>query len=630
MPVSRCLVALVVVAIGLSASASAGVPARKPPRIVAATMLDLDGDARADAVRLTYSGWVRHLRDRDGRYPFTVAPYRIRVVGASSGRALVISLTERTEPDGSARPAIRYRRTGSKPVTWKAVQAAAQLFRAVRPHGHVPPVVTPPVAPPPAVAPTPTDADGDGTPDAQDCAPRDAAIRPGAADLPDLGFVDSNCDGLDGDERLAVFASPSGNDANAGTRTRPKRQVDAAVQAARGTGRYVLAAGGGYGHVAVATGVGVYGGYDASSWRRTGTSTTSIVSAPEGLLADNATNVTLQLLSIRGDANDASAYGIRAVNGSSLRLQAVRVVAGAGAAGARGADGALGRDGGRGGNGMDGSCDAKGTARGGAGGSSVVGREGGKGGDGHYETRGDDGARGIVGTPGGKGGGAGSQGGFGEPGADGSNGGAGATGAGGASTTTLATGVWRGQSGTDGIYGAPGNGGGGGGASGGQTGTFVVNGTGNGGSGGGGGGEGGRGGSGGVAGGGSFGIYLLGSTLTADAGSITAGNGGAGGRGGNGGSGGKGGAGGPYIVHCGGEIGRGARGGRGGDGGTGGGGGGGAGGPSIGVIKVGSSSAVLAGTAVVVGAGGQGGAPGAGGVGGAAPAQPGLVRASYP
>ena len=65
-----------------------------------------------------------------------------------------------------------------------------------------------------------------------DCAPASASIHPGAPDLPDLGFVDSNCDGIDGTEKDAIFVSPNGNDGNPGTKSQPKREVQAAVTAA--------------------------------------------------------------------------------------------------------------------------------------------------------------------------------------------------------------------------------------------------------------------------------------------------------------------------------------------------------------------------------------------------------------
>ena len=39
-------------------------------------------------------------------------------------------------------------------------------------------------------------------------APAYANCTPGAADKPDLGFVDSNCDGIDGDKAAALFVAP--------------------------------------------------------------------------------------------------------------------------------------------------------------------------------------------------------------------------------------------------------------------------------------------------------------------------------------------------------------------------------------------------------------------------------------
>ena len=36
-----------------------------------------------------------------------------------------------------------------------------------------------------------------------------AACTPGAVGKPDLGFVDSNCDGIDGDRAAAIFVAPA-------------------------------------------------------------------------------------------------------------------------------------------------------------------------------------------------------------------------------------------------------------------------------------------------------------------------------------------------------------------------------------------------------------------------------------
>ena len=112
------------------------------------------------------------------------------------------------------------------------------------------------------------DSDGDGATDAEDCRPADPAIRPGAPDLPDLAFVDSNCDGIDGTEQNAIFVSPEGKDTNPGTREQPKREIQSAVETASGNGKVVLAASGRYRGVAARSGVGIYGGYDPKTWKR--------------------------------------------------------------------------------------------------------------------------------------------------------------------------------------------------------------------------------------------------------------------------------------------------------------------------------------------------------------------------
>jgi hypothetical protein len=590
-------------------------------------MVDADRDARADGVRLTYSKGVRHRADRDG-HPFAVGGYGIRSVGVSSGRSLLIRLVERPKPDPAARPTIRYRRTLSKPVTARSgMQAGTQLFRRTRAHRRTPPPLTTTT---PATTttttttttPTPTalDGDGDGYVDTRDCAPHDAKIHPGAADVPDLGFVDSNCDRIDGTETDAVFASPTGNDANLGTREKPKRQIQAAIAAAVGKGKYVLAAAGQYEGVSAESGVGIYGSYDEGEWSRKAGLTTLIANSPalgpQGLFADGDTDVTLQLISIRGSRQAYDAYGIRAINGSSLRLQRVTVTVGDGAPGAFGANGAAGRPGDPGLPGARGACDNNVHA-------------------GRYGARGQDGLPGIVGTPGGKG--ADAHGNeytihSGDSGASGSNGSAGTSGPGGTNTTGLASGSgWQGRGGVDGVYGGPGNGGGGGGAGGGQYGVFVLDGTGNAGGGGGDGGEGGRGGGGGRAGGGSFGVWLHASVLVAEKSTIAAGNAGAGGRGGNGGSGGSGGGGADGAYYCTNEIGFGGRGGKGGNGGQGGGGGGGAGGPSIGIFRFGGTQTrlTLFETKVVAGNPGAGGDTGAGGTPGPR-AEAGIAAAVYP
>ncbi len=625
MVLSSVVVALVVVL------APAAAPDRKSPRIVAAAMLDADRDSRADRVRLTYSERVRHLVDKDGRYPFTVAGYRIRSIGKPIGKTLLVLLAERVQPDPKATPVVRYRRTSSRPVVDLAGnQALVQRFVRTRGHGRVPATPSPPASPP--APPSPADADGDGTPDEDDCAPTNAAIHPGAADTPELGFVDSNCDGIDGTEKDAIFVSPDGNDANPGTKAKPVREIERAVVAAAvGGKRYVLVAFGTYGRVYLSSPISIYGGYDPSWGRRDRypDGLPLITGQPDGVVVDGAKGVVLQHLKVTGSVrtgivSDGGAYGIRAIRGASLTLQRVVVSAGNGLAGTSGATGGRGASGGPGGQGGIGSCDGQfgaGTSAGGAGGSSLAERPGGQGGFGGIQSGSSgstSGQEGKLGTPGGAGGAKGNPGKPGAKGQSGENGGAGLAGSG-------ATGlgdpgmVWVVRAGRAGGTGKPGNGGGGGGGGGAQSGLFANDGTGNAGGGGGGGGVPGIGGIGGTGGGGSFGLYLFDSKVVVEDSTIAAGNGGAGGRGGNGGLGGAGGAAGKGGKVCTSEVGAGGDGGFGGAGGRGGGGGGGAGGPSIGVFKVGTSTVIRKGatkfTRGTAGAGGAGGSSGPGGAG---------------
>src|SRR5262245_12859006 len=368
-------------------------PDRKRPRIVSAVMQDIDRDARADSVRLTYSVRVRHVADRDGRYPFAVVGYRVRSVGVASRKALVLLLVEKTRPDPAARPVIRYRRTRSKPVVDRAgMQAAAQVFRKARGHGRKPkPTIT--TTTPTTTTPTPTtttttDSDRDGYADTRDCAPKDAAVHPGAPDRPDLSFVDSNCDGIDGNEQDAIFVSPLGNDENPGTRNKPKRQAYRAVLAAKAAGKDVYAAAGEYFlRVTLESGVGIYGGYSPGTWQRGRSRVTLLTSIGAGLDGNGATGVLLQHLTIHADPipGGFDVYGIRLLNRSNVTLQHVIVTAADGRAGSAGPNGVAGAPGGDGGRGGDGNCDS--TPRGifGSRGASPAGRPGGLGGLGGSE-----------------------------------------------------------------------------------------------------------------------------------------------------------------------------------------------------------------------------------------------------
>ena len=117
----------------VAAMTAAAAPDRKPPRIVAAAMIDANRNSRADRVRLTYSEPVRHARQAAGRFPFSVAGYRINSAERASARTLVVVLGERQVADPTSAPVIRYARTRTKPVVDRAGnQALAQTFRTTR------------------------------------------------------------------------------------------------------------------------------------------------------------------------------------------------------------------------------------------------------------------------------------------------------------------------------------------------------------------------------------------------------------------------------------------------------------------------------------------------------------------
>ena len=471
---------------------------------------------------------------------------------------------------------LRYRHTTSKPVSDGAGnQAVAQLYpRDARCTGILPPAAA---AAPPSLAQPPTPA-----------AP---------------GQLDADHDGTETD---AIFVSPQGDDANPGTKAKPKRTVQAAVETvADGNGEYVLVAASEYGEVDLGkknSGVGIYGGYSAKTWARgTGSGLlTAIDGSPQAVLADGATDVVLRLLTVDGSPPKtfgASGYGIRALNGSKLVLRRVTVVSAGGEKGSDGVGGVSGANGQAGLEGRPGDCDdGSFTPLGGHGGFSPAGRRGGRGGDGGHTnpvggaSTGASGYAGEIGTPGGSGGQIGDPAEPGDKGRAGANGAAGATGAGGSAATVLAGAAWVGRPGTVGRAGQPGNGGGGGGGGGQQDNALgFEDGAGNGG-GGGGGAAAGTPGTGGGPGGGLFGVYLYSSSADLESSKIGLGDGGEGGDGGHGGAGGTGGAGGSGGAICTSEVGRGGDGGHGGNGGRGGYGGG-AGGPSIGIFKSGRSSA---------------------------------------
>ncbi len=430
-------------------------------------------------------------------------------------------------------------------------------------------------------------------------------------DAPELGFLDTNCDGIDGNESVAIFVDTLGGaSGNPGTKALPKKTISEGIAAAQAGGKKdVYVSQGIYSEmVTLVSGISLYGSYNAAAgWTRAVSNLTLILSTSSvGIRGANlAAPTTVQLFSVNALAatgNGLSSVGVFITDSNGgVTLTGLTISNGNGSAGLDGADGATPASGQPGGP-------ASGTNRG-NGGFSSCGATGGYGGFG------------VSGTTGGQQGGTGTQaagGGFGatggNPGGGGScsltsatNGGAapavgqnGQPGSGGIGGTASApigalnvASLYLAPQGGQGGNGTPGGGGGGGGSGGGtQHGSgFLCTGCSDndsgGGGGGGGGGCGGFGGLGGRGGGGSFGVASINSVVTIEGTKLTTGNGGKGGDGGDGSTGAIGGppgsgAPGEATTSCSDKTGgSGANGSTGGQGGRGGGGAGGPGGPSI-------------------------------------------------
>ena len=390
------------------------------------------------------------------------------------------------------------------------------------------------------------------------------------------------------DKDKAFWVSPTGDNANPGTRAQPLAAIQNALNAAN-------TAGGGDVYVAAGTyvqaaslflrpNVSVYGGYDPVSFLRDIAAHETIIDGrPSAVVGSSATAAAIDgftIISADNTAAGGSSIGILLSNSDNVVISRTKITAGRGANGnsapvaTAGVNGDAG-NGGAAGTGQTGSCL---TRSGGGGGTGTLQNSGGTGGTGTCGTGGSGSAG--TGNPG-SGGGGGSGTGTGGRGDDGGPGGAGANGTGAASFGSVSASGYTPAAGVAGQPGASGSGGGGGGGGGGGNILGIAYYSGGGGGGGGSGASGGGGGLGGGGGGGSFGILVAnGSTgvtitncvITTSAGGL-AGAGAAGGPGGA--QGGGGGAGGANVSGSSGIGGRGGDGGPGGTGGRGGGGGGG-------------------------------------------------------
>ncbi len=316
-------------------------------------------------------------------------------------------------------------------------------------------------------------------------------------DVPDDSFVDSNCDGVDGDKNKAIFVDTStGSDSNSGSMSSPVKTITRGIQLASGYSppRYLIVSEGNYNETFnLSAGVSIFGGYSkANGWKRSNSYIVNVYPNTSGIMATNITIRTdidrINIYSADATTAGASSYGMFIQNSSNIYINRCTIRGGKGGDGANGANGTPGPSnnpsnmnglGGQPGcEDSSGLCSTCSRPVGGAGGISVCGMHGGKGGDaGHDSSYGYWGANGTgpYGT-----GGAGGAGGpccrgnqtplsnqYGQKGADGPDG---SNGTSGTSLGTLtATGYSATNSGGNGGNGVNGAGGGGGGGGGGGT-----------------------------------------------------------------------------------------------------------------------------------------------------------------
>jgi hypothetical protein len=448
----------------------------------------------------------------------------------------------------------------------------------------------------------------------------DSNINPSAADMPDLNFVDQNCDGIDGDISDSVFVTQNNNLLGGGTGLSPDDPIhdfDAAQQLALNTNRsWVLIESESFTAGAnLLSDANIAGGYINGFASRYSEIQTILNVPTTGTELNQSTNpMTYQLIKIMAQHSilptNESSYALTVRDVMDLNLELVELVSangGDGSTGQVGVSGNNGGNGGAGGNGVEndgGVCDTNTRPNRGARGSSSCSEAGGQGGvpglgTGNGSTGGFS-ESGSVGAPGGAGDQNGSSALTPQPGNVGNVGNPGLSFGLFTESDYLPANGFTGTFGTDGLGGGGGGGGGGG--------NNFCDSYGGAGGGGGGGGCAGGGGGGGSGGGASIALRLINSIINIQDSLLKTGNGGNGGNGGQGGNGGIGGIGGNggNGEDDSGAGGRGANGSNGGDGGQGGGGGGGS---TIGIACLDGSIVTMTDTTIETNSGGSGGSP---------------------
>jgi len=163
------------------------------------------------------------------------------------------------------------------------------------------------------------------------------------SDIPDDDFLDSNCDGIDGDVSHAIFVSPSGSDTADGTLGKPVKTIQHGVELAAAAKQDVYVCIGEYTDNIVVgkDAVSVFGGYDCSGWSRTNARVKVAPQSGSALVVRGAAAaVVIDRFELRSaDAAKAgdSSIGAMIVDSGAVTLSNITITAGEGAAGKPGA-----------------------------------------------------------------------------------------------------------------------------------------------------------------------------------------------------------------------------------------------------------------------------------------------------
>ncbi|HNF98820.1 MAG TPA: DUF1565 domain-containing protein, partial [Pseudomonadota bacterium] len=190
------------------------------------------------------------------------------------------------------------------------------------------------------------------TPDLSPLPPDMTCVPAATPDVPEPKFMDTNCDGIDGDASAAIFVATTGKDTNPGTMASPVLTITKALAlaAAQSKTSVYVSKGTYIESVTLKSGISLYGGFDESmGWQRSAANVSRIqwsgtaVSAT-GISAE--THVESLTISALQPLSGYSTYGVLVANSTGpVFLRYDQITAGDAPAGLPGTAGTAGATG---------------------------------------------------------------------------------------------------------------------------------------------------------------------------------------------------------------------------------------------------------------------------------------------